>query len=265
MDLPLHQTDEPIRPVDQLVLDLLRREQGLSIQELMDRLEVTATAIRQRVERLESSGYIEKRKRSSGRGRPQFQYFLTDLGWRQAGVTYSELATSMWSVIGEIDDDRLKHELIGRVAEKMGDCYKTLLPEGSIEDRMRSLAGVLSTRKVPASFLRDNDLPVLEVHACPYPGIVDSGADRSVCQLEQEALSQALGHEVHLSKCRLDGHGCCQFSPVVNSDSPDVSASRDVPISCSTSTASPVSSPPESTYQVERFPSPNVETAGTEH
>ncbi len=76
---------------------------------------------------------------------------------------------------------------------------------------MRSLAGVLSTRKVPASYLCDNDLPVLEVHACPYPALVDSDGDRSVCQLEQEALSQALGHEVHLSKCRLDGHGCCQF------------------------------------------------------
>lgn len=216
MELPIHQPDEPIRPVDQLVLDLLRREQGLSIQELMDRLEVTATAIRQRIERLESAGFIEKKKRSIGRGRPQFNYFLTDMGWRQAGVTYSELAISLWTAIGEIDDQKLKTQIIERVAQKMGDCYKTELPDASIGERMRSLAGILSTRKVPASYLCDKDLPVLEVHACPYPGLVDSGADRSVCQLEQEALSQALGHEVHLSKCRLDGHGCCQFSPVAN-------------------------------------------------
>jgi predicted ArsR family transcriptional regulator len=218
MDLPIHQSDEPIRPVDQLVLDLLRREQGLSIQELMDRLEVTATAIRQRVERLEAAGLIEKKKRAVGRGRPQYNYFLTDMGWRQAGVTYSELAISLWNAIGEIDDQSLKSQIVERVAQKMGDCYKAELPDASIGERMRSLAGVLSTRKVPASYLYDKDLPVLEVHACPYPGLVDSDGDRSVCQLEQEALSQALGHEVQLSKCRLDGHGCCQFSPVANSE-----------------------------------------------
>lgn len=214
MDLPIHQTDEPIRPVDQLVLDLLRREPGLSIQELMERLEVTATAIRQRIDRLEASGYIEKKKRLAGRGRPQFNYFLTDLGWRQAGVTYSELAISLWSVISEIDDRAQRAQIVAQVARRMGDSYKSLLPDASIEERMQTLAGVLCTRKVPASFLRDKDLPVLEVHACPYPALVDEGADRSVCQLEQEALSQALGQEVQLSKCRLDGHGCCQFSPV---------------------------------------------------
>ncbi len=216
MDLPIHQTDEPIRPVDQLVLDLLRREQGLSIQELMDRLEVTATAIRQRIERLEASGLIEKKKRSIGRGRPQFNYFLTDMGWRQAGVTYSELAISLWGAIGELEDAELKKQIVERVAQRMGDSYRTLLPDASIGERMRTLAGVLSTRKVPASYSCDKELPILEVHACPYPGLVDSDGDRSVCQLEQEALSQALGHEVQLSKCRLDGHGCCQFSPVNN-------------------------------------------------
>jgi predicted ArsR family transcriptional regulator len=215
MDLPIHQTDEPIRPVDQLVLDLLRREPGLSIQELMDRLEVTATAIRQRTERLEAAGYIEKKKRLAGRGRPQFSFFLTDLGYRQAGVTYSELAISLWSVIGEIDDESQRAQIMAQVARRMGDSYKSLLPDASIEERIRMLAGVLCTRKVPASFSCEKDLPVLEVHACPYPGLVDEGDDRSVCQLEQEALSQALGQEVHLSKCRLDGHGCCQFSPVV--------------------------------------------------
>jgi DNA-binding MarR family transcriptional regulator len=61
MEQAAHREEIPIRPVDQLVLDLLRREEGLSIQDLMDRLEVTATAIRQRIDRLVDSGYIERR------------------------------------------------------------------------------------------------------------------------------------------------------------------------------------------------------------
>ena len=53
MDLPEKQSEAPVRPVDQLVLDLLRRKEGLSVTDLMERLEVTATAIRQRLDRLE--------------------------------------------------------------------------------------------------------------------------------------------------------------------------------------------------------------------
>ena len=96
MDLPEKQSESPVRPVDQLVLDLLRRKEGLSVTDLMERLEVTATAIRQRLDRLEECGFIERRKQSVGRGRPSFSYFLTCLGWRQAGVTYSDLAIAMW-------------------------------------------------------------------------------------------------------------------------------------------------------------------------
>lgn len=214
MDLPASQEDYPIRPVDQLVLDLLRREEGLSIQNLMDRLEVTATAIRQRVDRLEEAGYIERRKLVFGRGRPSFCYYLTDKGWRQAGVSYRDLAIALWGMIQGVDSPDTKSQMVNGVAERLGEMYRTMLPNASLEDRMRILASLLSDRKVPSCLTPGpTDLPVLEVHACPYPDLVSEPHDRSACQLEQIALSTALGHPVELSKCRLDGHGCCQFTP----------------------------------------------------
>lgn len=219
MDLPTQRTVEPrdespIRPVDQLVLDLLRREEGLTVQDLMDRLEVTATAIRQRLDRLEESDFIERRKQGVGRGRPSFAYYLTDKGWRQAGVTYSDLAISLWNVIQEIESPELKSQLVNLVATRMGEMFRTTLPDAPLQERMRLLAGLLANRRVPACMADGSGLPVLEVHACPYPDLVGVDGDRAVCQLEQMALSAALGHQVELSKCRLDGHGCCQFVPV---------------------------------------------------
>jgi predicted ArsR family transcriptional regulator len=211
MDLRVAE-DEPIRPVDQLVLDLLRRENGLSIQDLMDRLEVTATAIRQRIDRLELAGFVEKRKHSAGRGRPSFNYFLTDKGWRQAGVTYSELAKSLWSVINSIPDAGQRANLIQLAGKTMGDAMGARIPEAALEHRMHQLAELLGEQKIPTSVIQTIQTPILEVHVCPYPDLVGQDMDRTVCQLEEHALSQALGHPLHLSKCRLDGHGCCQFS-----------------------------------------------------
>lgn len=224
MELIASQEVTAIRPVDQVVLDLLRREEGLSIQDLMDRLEVTATAIRQRVDRLEEGGFVERRKLVAGRGRPSYSYFLTDRGWRHAGVTYRDLALSFWSVIQATESEEVRNQLVNQVAEKLGALYQTMLPAGGLYERMHLLAELLSDRKVPTRMATDeHKLPVLEVHACPYPDLVGGAEeDRSACQLEQVALSTALGHPVELSKCRLDGHGCCQFTPKSQTEVRDV-------------------------------------------
>lgn len=213
MDLANHSSHSPIRPVDQLVLDLLRREEGLTVNDLTDKLEVTATAVRQRLDRLESAGYLERRKHSQGRGRPTFAYFLTDLGWRQVGVTYTDLAISLWSEVLAIPDVQLRTDLIERVSHRMGRAFREMLPEGTLDDRMRSLANIMLSRRIPASFDRTNGMPVIEVHACPYPDLVQRDQDRSLCRLEQQVISQAIGQPMELSQCKLDGHGCCQFKP----------------------------------------------------
>lgn len=218
MDLPEKQSESPVRPVDQLVLDLLRRKEGLSVTDLMERLEVTATAIRQRLDRLEECGFIERRKQSVGRGRPSFSYFLTGLGWRQAGVTYSDLAIAMWSEISKLDNEVFKAGLIDRVSQRMGGSFREMLPDAPLEERLRVMASVLSNRKIPTCITNGFGLPVLEVQACPYPDLVGDGHDRSVCNLETKVLSAALGHDMELSQCRLDGHSCCQFKPAVTTE-----------------------------------------------
>lgn len=216
MDLPNHREDSPIRPVDQLVLDLLRRDEGLSVTDLMERLEVTATAIRQRLDRLEEADYIERRKHSVGRGRPSYCYFLTDKGWRQVGVTYTDLAVALWNEVMAIDDPALKESLVERVSQRMGRSLREQLPDSNLDERMRVIAGLLTSRRVPTSVKTNDGLSVIEVQACPYPDLASSDHDRSVCTLEQKVLSAALGQQLELSQCRLDGHGCCQFKPVVS-------------------------------------------------
>ncbi len=213
MDLAPTNNQVPTRPVDQLVLDLLRRQEGLTVVELTEKLEVTATAVRQRLDRLENAGYVERRKNSVGRGRPTFSYFLTDLGWRQVGVTYTDLAVALWSEIMLLEESGTKAKLIERVSKRMGRAFRDLLPEGSIEDRMKSLAGLMAARRIPASFVSVEGLPILSVHACPYPDLTSRDTDRSLCHLEQQVLSEAIGQPLELSCCKLDGHGSCQFKP----------------------------------------------------
>jgi predicted ArsR family transcriptional regulator len=203
----------PVRPVDQLVLELLRRQEGQTVQELVETLEVTPTAVRTRLDRLEQMGLIERRKLLIGRGRPQFQYFLTPVGWRRVGVTYTDLATAIWQEIEELPDPALRQRLIQSISRRMGQAYGQLVADGSLYERMTAMANLLRERKVPCEASHQRELPVLTVHACPFPDL--AAVDRrSACELETEVLSQAVGKPLELSCCRLDGHGSCQFRPV---------------------------------------------------
>ena len=90
---------EPVRASDSELLRLLRGGEGQTIEDLKQSLGVTATAVRQRIERLLEAGLIERQKEVIGRGRPVFRYALTVAGHRHAGADASEFAEAMWREI----------------------------------------------------------------------------------------------------------------------------------------------------------------------
>ena len=209
------QTAEHLRPIDQAVLDLLRQQQGLTVHELIERLDVTATAVRQRLERLEQVGLIERRKEGVGRGRPQFRYFLTPVGMRYASASYADLALALWAEIMEMPNPQQRSRILRRVAKRMGEGLKLNMPaDATLTQRMEAMAMALGQRKIPAFVDEGGSLPVLQVHACPYPELSAQGENRQLCEMEQEMLSEAIGHAVQLDCCRLDGHNMCQFRAV---------------------------------------------------
>ena len=212
----MHTTcSDHIRPIDQAVLDLLRQHHGLTVPEMSEQLEVTATAVRQRLERLVEVELVERKKESVGRGRPQFRYLLTSLGLRYSAASYADLASALWLEILELPNPKLRARLLRRVAHRMGRDLKQHVAEGAdLNERMNAMVSELARRKVPATVNRGGLLPVLEVHSCPYPELTGDDEGRQLCELEQEMLSEAIGQSVQLDCCRLDWHNHCQFRPI---------------------------------------------------
>lgn len=207
---------EHIRPIDQAVLDLLRQNQSLSVQSLTEMLEVTATAVRQRLERLVQVELVARKKEGSGRGRPQFYYHLTPLGMRYASASYADLAAALWHEILELPNQLQRKRILRRVASRMGQELRQSLPnDGDLAAKFSAMAVAMGRRKIPVSVTtRDGTLPVLEMHACPYPELTHEDGNRQLCEMEQEMISEAVGHLVQLDCCRLDGHHHCQFRAV---------------------------------------------------
>lgn len=202
-------TDDII-PSDIAILDLLRQSESLSIADLAAVMNVTATAVRQRLTRLMAQGYIDRATARAGRGRPSHQYRLTAKGRRKTGSNFADLAIALWQEVRAIQDLDVRRGLFQRLAKRLADVYADQIAGETIDEKMESLATLFGERKVPFTVTHgEGKLPVLTALACPYPDLAEQ--DRTICSMERILFSELLGEQVSLSQCRLDGESCCTF------------------------------------------------------
>jgi predicted ArsR family transcriptional regulator len=202
----------PIQPSDKTILDLLRTSHGLTISDFTKSLQVTATAVRQKLNRLLGQGFIRREvERTEGRGRPVHRYSLTELGSRRSGTNFADLAVAIWQEIRAIDDPQIRRGLLDRISRRLAEGYRPLISGSTSAERMRAVANIFGDREIPCEVTAspDNGLPVLNVLACPYPMLAEQ--DRGVCAMERLLFSELIGTTVRLAQCRLDGPPCCSF------------------------------------------------------
>lgn len=221
---------------DRGLLDLLRKEGACGIAELAVAMNVTATAVRQRLTRLMGLGLITRETTKPARGRPSHRYALTDKALRQSGHNFVDLSLALWQEIRSIKDPEIRSGLLKRLSERMANEYRSQIQGNTLEERFESVAALFGVRNVPVSVdyvgtavvegdaktqavgdIHGNTevvtmptaLPVLSVWACPYPQLAEQ--DRGICSLEKMLLTDLLGTRVKLTECRLDGGNCCRF------------------------------------------------------
>ena len=222
MPAPFDKTDQPL-------LELLRETGGLSIQELMDRFAVTATAVRQRLDRLCAAGLVEKEEiRAANRGRPSHRYRVSESGLRSLDGTMVEMARIVWDEIQAIDDPSVRNYLLNRISRRLAAHYSPATGnENSNKDlatRLEKLAETLRSRQFPVVVQQDPGtmLPILKINGCPYPDL--SGQSHDICQVEEAMFSELLGSPVKLRHCRCDSpDGGCVFD-VANHSAESVAA-----------------------------------------
>ena len=194
---------------------MLRIQGTVGVGDLAAALGVTATAVRQRLDRLTKAGIIElaARERATGRGRPSHRYRLTDKGRRSGGDNFRDLAFVLWREVRAVKEPEVRRGLLARIGAAMAGTYRDQVSGSTPEARLRDVAGLFSERRlscsVEAGAGRDG-LPVLTTYACPYPDLAEE--DRGICAAEQVMLQELVGAPVKLSECRLDGGSCCRFT-----------------------------------------------------
>jgi predicted ArsR family transcriptional regulator len=191
------------------LLDLIRIAGPLSVTELADAMEVTATAVRQRLTRLMAQSMIQREAIRAGRGRPKHRYSLTDKGLRQTGSNFTDLALTLWREIRSSGDENLSRDVLRRISRALAAGYATQIQGSTPAERLKSLSELLNQRRIPTSVGSTDEHSTLTAHACPYPNLAEE--DGSICQMEKMMFSELIGNELELTQCRLNGGGDCRF------------------------------------------------------
>jgi len=194
---------------DQVVLQWLQQHGQATIQELCETLAVTATAIRQRLNRLQDMGLIDRETIRASRGRPHHAYVLTDAGRQQLGDNYAELALLLWEEIQQLDDPQLRARFFQRIEQQLAQRYGATVQGKSVEQRFEQLRNSLKDRGFRVEIETGAGLPILREMHCPYHKLAASDAE--ICRLEQRVFEQVLGVKLALTQSCRQGHGCCEF------------------------------------------------------
>jgi DeoR family transcriptional regulator, suf operon transcriptional repressor len=190
-------------------LDLLRAAGPLSVADLADAMEVTPTAVRQRLTRMMGQEIIQREAIRNGRGRPKHRYWLTDKGVRLTGSNFTDLAVALWKEVRSLEDPALRREMLRRIAKAMARGYANQIEGKTPAERLHSVADLLTQRRIPVTIDESGPQPALTTHACPYPNLAEK--DQSVCTMERMMISELVGKDVQLTQCRLEGDDQCRF------------------------------------------------------
>jgi predicted ArsR family transcriptional regulator len=194
---------------DSGLIVLLRERGALGISELKTAMNVTATAVRQRLVRLMSQGLIQRETAKPARGRPSHRYSLTEKGRRQTNSNFADLTLALWQEVRSIKNPEIRTGVLQRIAKTLAAVYRPKMRGANTAERMQDVSELMAERDVPFVVEHKGSLPVLTAEGCPYPDLAEQ--DRGICAVEKMLFSELLGEKVRLSECRLDGTSCCRF------------------------------------------------------
>jgi predicted ArsR family transcriptional regulator len=183
-----------------LMQALLQDAAGLTVDEIVGKLGITANAVRQHLSALEREGFVGFAARPAARGRPQHVWRLSERGKEAFPRRYKELAEVVLAELGE----HLKGPALGRAMRRMGaraaqSSGGGTLPVVATARAMKQL-GYEATATTSSEIVARNC--VFHQLAREFP---------AVCEFDLGFMEAATGRSVEHRECMVRGGAVCRF------------------------------------------------------
>ena len=190
---------------------LMRKKQGCTIDDLIDELEISRTAVTQHLSSLERLNYIERGFPQETGGRPVQIYKLSAKGYDLFPKQYSWFSEIMIEAIkkdkGSEGLKKWMEELAQSIARNLQDKIKGLDFKSKLEAISKIMNDLAYDAKVGDSV--EDRISAIEATNCVYHNTAKRFPE--VCRFDTALLETLSGAEVIHQKCIVKGDNICRF------------------------------------------------------
>ncbi|KAB8137853.1 transcriptional regulator [Gracilibacillus oryzae] len=193
------------------ILEKLKKDMSLSVNELSDYLEITHMAIRKHLNALEKDGLISTQLMKLPVGRPVQKYFLTTKGKRLFPNNYESISVDFLKDIQELHGEDSISQLFKRREARQITNYSERLTQLTDQGKVEEMVKIQNEKGYMAEFnhIDDNQFEIMEYN-CPIFAVASEF--HIACQCETNMFKNLLGtEEVERAQCKTEGNNHCRF------------------------------------------------------
>jgi predicted ArsR family transcriptional regulator len=191
---------------------LLNHKEGATLEDLASHLEITKTAAKEHILKIESHGLLTFTDTKGSVGRPRRRYLLSEEGHDAFPKQYSWLSSVLLELLaqdlGGKAVSKLMKSLADRVAKSMEAKFKNATSSADLLTKINSVMNELGYRTT----LKQSDVrkgAILEATNCVYHSVAKQHPE--LCSFDVQFLENVSGLKVNLENCIARGDSVCRF------------------------------------------------------
>lgn len=197
------------------IIELLRQHSDLTVQALVDHLELAPAAVRRHLDILVGQGVVEYRSVKQTTGRPYHAYRLTDQARDEIANDYPRLMERLILEARALDEaaapaGHILDSLFERVSDRLVVEHSPEVRGGTLEQRMDSLTAALHEEGILDSWSKQADGYHLYNNTCPHHRAARASSGLC-CASERRAIALLLHADVEQVGSIAAGTPVCEY------------------------------------------------------
>lgn len=193
------------------ILDLLKKEVSLAVNDLTQRLNITHMAVRKHLDSLQKDQLVQTSELKQPMGRPLIIYSLTEEAEKFFPKNYEGITLEFLHDIKDLYGEEAVEELFKKREERLSKEYSQRISQKTNSEILNELVVLQNEKGYMANVsLIDEDIYELVEHNCPILSVAHSF--KTACQCETQMLQNVLHTDnIRRVSCKTDGDDHCRF------------------------------------------------------
>ncbi|WP_078548433.1 helix-turn-helix transcriptional regulator [Litchfieldia alkalitelluris] len=193
------------------ILELLKKEVSLAVNDLTKFLNITHMAVRKHLAILEKEELIKSVETKQPMGRPLQLYSLTEKGDQRFPKHYEGITLEFLNDIKDIHGDEAIQQLFTKREKRLTEEYKKRVNQKSSSEKMNEITKIQNEKGYMASVTQIDDVTFeLVEYNCPIYAVAREF--KMACRCETDMFKSVLeAEQVRRVCCKTDGDNHCKF------------------------------------------------------